>query len=487
MVFSDLTVNAQLSGYNLMEYQLGNIPEVKPSDLSTLYEQLNLRYRYRYLKVSLRAEQFFSTDSVKRDYQILSQYQVNYSRDKFEFKAGNIFETLGRGLLLRSYEIPGSILEDRVFRRRQAFYRDVLGFMGKYSSENFMIKILRGKTLNNSMPPGLDNRREDLVEAVESHYKVIGQTLGAIVMRYTNPVDQKVYYGGLLEGNLPLNISYYGEYVQAAGPEFSFLNFDGSSSYGAYLSLNHALNNYGISIEIKAYHNLFLGFGFTDPPLLVKEQSYHLLNRSTHVSNLDDEKGYQVELYYHFPDESMITLNTSRSVNFLIRKYVFEEYFAEYYRSFRNDNTLKLFIDHSTDNLFLDEKRFAGGFNTSIDLPGSWAINFEQEAQFIERSDSGQKDPLNIYSGLNLSRSTRFSAGLMFEFTTDPLVSDRIGTEKIEQTRSYLGANLSYRPDYHNTISVFAGQRRGGPACTSGICYEVLDFSGVELRWNIKF
>jgi hypothetical protein len=38
-----------------------------------------------------------------------------------------------------------------------------------------------------------------------------------------------------------------------------------------------------------------------------------------------------------------------------------------------------------------------------------------------------------------------------------------------------------------NTISMFAGKRRGGPACTSGICYEVLDFEGIEIRLKTIF
>lgn len=470
-----------------MEYQLGNIPEVRPKDLSTLYEQLNLKYRYKSVRLLLRTEQFFSTDSAKRDYQTLSQYQVRYTGKKFEFKAGNFYETLGRGLLLRSYEIPGSITEDRIFRRRQAFYRDVLGFMGKYSTGNFMIKVLRGKTLNNSVPPGLENRRLDLVEAIESHYKILKQTAGVMIMRYTDPVQQKVYSGGLVEGNLPLNISYYGEYVQAVGDDNPLLNFTSSSSYGAYLSLNHSYKNYGISIELKDYHNLFLGYGFTDPPLLVKEQPYPLLNRSTHVSNLVDEQGYQVELYYHFQKENMITLNTSMAVNNLFRKYVFMEYFAEYYQPFVKGNIMKLFADYAEDNLILNEKRFTGGFNTHVILPGYWTLSFEQETQYINRTDSAQKNPVNLYNGINLSKSTRFSAGLIFEYTTDPLFADKPGTRRTEKNRSYLGGSLSYRPDYNNTLSIFIGQRRGGLACTSGICYEVLDFSGVEIRWNVKF
>ena len=42
------------------------------------------------------------------------------------------------------------------------------------------------------------------------------------------------------------------------------------------------------------------------------------------------------------------------------------------------------------------------------------------------------------------------------------------------------------KPNRKNTIQLFAGKRRGGPACTSGICYEVLDFKGAEIKWLIR-
>ena len=49
IVYTSFTgmVNGQVSGNNIMEYQLGNIPEVEPKDLSTLYDQLNVQYKYK--------------------------------------------------------------------------------------------------------------------------------------------------------------------------------------------------------------------------------------------------------------------------------------------------------------------------------------------------------------------------------------------------------------------------------------------------------
>ncbi|MCG8696497.1 MAG: hypothetical protein MI922_00470, partial [Bacteroidales bacterium] len=52
---------SQFRGNNLLEYQLGNIPEKDPTDLSTLYNQSNLFYSYKKLDLQLRLEQFYSS------------------------------------------------------------------------------------------------------------------------------------------------------------------------------------------------------------------------------------------------------------------------------------------------------------------------------------------------------------------------------------------------------------------------------------------
>ena len=75
----------------------------------------------------------------------------------------------------------------------------------------------------------------------------------------------------------------------------------------------------------------------------------------------------------------------------------------------------------------------------------------------------------------------------MWEFTNDSKYADIPGTEETELRQHYPGLNVSYKPDRKNTLQLFAGKRRGGSACTAGICYEVLDFKGVELRWTVRF
>ncbi len=64
-------VLGQLSGNNLAEYQLGNLPYTEPAALSSLYDQLNLAYRYKGLRASLRYEQFLSQNEGSSYYQLI--------------------------------------------------------------------------------------------------------------------------------------------------------------------------------------------------------------------------------------------------------------------------------------------------------------------------------------------------------------------------------------------------------------------------------
>ena len=132
-------LDAQLSGYNISEFQVGNLPNTEPSDLSTLYDQLKVSYQKNGIRAGIRFETFLGTDSNRLQYQDLSRYYVQYEKDKLEIGVGNFFESLGRGLLLRSFDISGAVLEDRLYRMRYGFYRDVRGFYAKYKGESFQL------------------------------------------------------------------------------------------------------------------------------------------------------------------------------------------------------------------------------------------------------------------------------------------------------------------------------------------------------------
>ena len=480
--------HSQLSGNNLLEVQAGNVPNTEPPWLVSHYNQLNLQYRFKGFKASTRIEHFIN-EFPERRYINLSQVQLRYSTKSLQFTAGHFYEMFGNGLLLRAFDIPGTVFESQGYRVRHGFYRDLLGVSGGYQGKKFHFKALYGKPLINVLPPtvGMEERRIDNIYAVNTGYSAWDQNL-TVSYLMNAPSGDRNHYGSVnLTGNLPLNFSYNTELATAFGTGQPVFTGE-KSAYAVYASLVYAGMNLGTSLEWKDYHNFFLGSGFNDPPTLVKEHSYKVLNRSTHVTQLTNERGYQVEVYYRFNSGQMLTLNTSRARNESFEIYVFQEYFAELYTPLGKSGSLKWFIDHARDPFKEEPERYAtGGIYESVLVPG-WSYEVHTEYQYFERDGliSG-----SVHNGVliaSVSKGTKLSLGVTWEASTDPFQTDNINTFEIErQARHWLGLDARYKFNRHHTLSLFAGQRRGGPACTSGICYEVLDFEGVELRWMAKF
>jgi len=486
LLLSFMRLSGQLSGTNLMEYQLGNLPYTDPAGLSSHYDQLNLGYRHKGLKATLRYEQFLS-QTEGSSYYNLSQFQVLYRKEKLELKVGNFNETLGNGLLLRGYEIAGSVFEEQAYRTRYGFYRDMLGFSAKYTGDIWYFHALRGKSLINTLPPTIDSedRRIDLVEGMETGISLYSQRAGVILMRKSNPFDDELFYSLLFSGSLFSWFSYNLEYAHDVVKDLPLLGMDETSRYGLYASMGLALGSFGLSFEYKNYHNMFIGSGISDPPTAVKEQKYKVLNRSIHVPQLLDESGIQVEAYYSFANGEQLLLNYTRASNQLFLDYLFNELFMEFSFAPGRGNSLSLFADYASDQFKYEELRLAGGVVWDYDLAGSWSSQLHLEYQYIEREIVELSIIHNGVLILGLSKSPLLSFSLVLEMSNDPYLTDLSGTDL--NIRHWPGMLASYKINSANTLSLFAGKRRGGPACSSGICYEVLDFEGIELRLRTKF
>ena len=141
-----LRAQGVLNGSNMAEFQLGNIPGVKPSDQTSLYDQLNLSWSLKEFSLKTRVEQFYPSFGEDKDYTRLSQYSLRYAGKNFHVTAGHFYNTLGRGLLLRTYEIPASIWETRGYRVRYGFYRDIHGVEAGLQIEEFCDQRSQGKS-----------------------------------------------------------------------------------------------------------------------------------------------------------------------------------------------------------------------------------------------------------------------------------------------------------------------------------------------------
>jgi len=477
-----IPMEAQLTGNNFAEYQLGNIPGQEPSNQSSLYNQLDLKYRYKSFSIFTKAELYQPSFGEDKDYARIAQLRASYSTKSLSLDVGHNYASLGRGLLMRNYSLPSSVYEDRGYRIRYGYNKDMLGIAAKYKSKYVDVKLLRGKVLTLGLPPTIDEseRRPDLVEGGEIRTKFKNQSLGILGMRHTNG-GQSSNYGGLYYNGNVAGLTLYGELAKRFddGVDVSFSEDD---AYGAYLGFNYSYGMVGGSFELKKYQDFAIGNGVNDPPTLIKEHNVRLLNRSTHVPHLSDESGYQLDLFFSFDNASILTLNHAMAKNQLAgAEYTFTEYYVDYYFDINDVLLLKVFADYAQDPLMNEPHRYTAGFQLEV-IHGTWSSQFEFDYQHIERDIISTYSFNNMSALYTLSNAGKFSASALLDVSNDPFLLD-IDEEQI----FYPAATVSYQVNSHNKITAFAGRRRGGPSCTSGVCYDVLDFEGLELRLTTRF
>ena len=465
-------VQAQLNGQNIAEFQYGKIPDDSTA-FTSIYDRLLIDYDFKEFKIGATLEQFWSPYS-ERNYIALNQVRLQYKTNKWDIKLGNFYETLGRGTLMRTYQVPGAILEDVAYRSRNYFHRDFLGAYIKYQSKSWSLKALAGQPLNNVFPPpeGFSNRRPDSVAVVGGDYQIKTHRIEYNAMYLRNQQVNKWYSMLNISGTLLPWLSYYSE--------LTIDNKDGlfgeNDEYGFYFNLNFDFEKLSISTELKDYNNILIGEAVNEPPALIKQHTYRLLNRSTHVPIPINESGWQIEATYYFDDASILTFNHARTLNDLGVDFKYEEYFLEYSRLINNKYDLKLFADYANDAIKAEENRTSFGFDMDVLIKKRRSINIEYEYQIFERSETSVT---NMLVSLAFNQGSKFTVAALAEYSTDDAVMLEQNDYKI-----WLGSNVKYKPNFKNTFLLFAGTRRGGPACTSGVCYEILDFEGVELRFT---
>ena len=478
-------IKAQLRATNLSEYQFGNIPDVEPEDLNSFYNQLNVSYRYNNFSASTRLELFTSSLGNDQDYIKPNQFKVSYNSKYISLDAGHMYSTFGRGLLMRNYEIPASIFESKGYRVRHGFYKDMEGFSAKFKLEHLNIKVLRGRTLTVDLPPTITNsdRRTDLVEGAEIDATIKNQTIGLIFMHHENSGKDNNYvsahYNGLFN-----NVAFYGELAKRVDSLSAINSFKTADTWGGYAGLNYTWANYGVSLEYKNYNKFLIGNGVNEPPTLVKEHPWSVLNRSTHVPLIDNEKGFQIELFYSFNNGNQMVLNHAQSKNHISgRTFTYREYHTEYSATINDKKQIRWFANYSKAPLLNETERFAIGQLLDLEHKKQFSSSITLEYQHIKRDDGFSTSSVNNgVASYTLSRSNQYSASLLLEATNDQyLLSDN------ENWLFYPSVTFGYSFSRKYKLSAFIGQRRGGPACSSGVCYEVLDFKGAELRFTSRF
>ncbi len=489
IAFIPLTVSAQFSVANRLEYQLGNLPDVEPESRTSLYDQLNLSYTHQNLTAGVRAE-FFKTEPTGRQYSKFQQKYIYYQGEQIEIRLGNFYETLGRGLLLRSYEIPGVVYEDLGSRQRYGFYKDVEGVSLRYFNQFIQAKILYGRPLDLLSPPKFSSRvrRPNLVQGGEVNVQVLPAFSPGILFLRQDMQSRINEYGGLnLSGYFDSGTRYYVEYIQEKGNGNKFLRFGKTNRHAFYASVSQVFSGVSFSLELKDYNAFTLNFN--DPPSLIREHAPTLLNRTTHTVDTQNERGFQLESIVNLGSLNTATFNVSAAENqtFTDDKQ-FYEFFADLNLYFSERTQFKPFIDFSQDEVISAKNRFTSGFSIEQQLFNLWSGYFNLELQQFDRTYSGAPEldhrATNALSGFSLSRAPDLTFGMTVEVSNDPLETNTLLNFDAYHYATWPGFFVNYQVNQDHMVQVFYGKRRGGNACSGGICYEVLPFKGLEVRVN---
>ena len=481
MVYGQFQLNS------LMSYQLGNLPYVEPRDYQTLYQQVDMAYRYSNFRASTKIEYFLTPES-SRQYANFSQYRIEYTGRKFYAKAGHFYDIFGRGLLLRAWDLSQNIFEDQGQRVRQGFYKDIFGGVAGYKSQSFNIKFLKGQPLINqfSATKGDDVRRLDDLSAVETNVSFSGYKIGAGFVHNDGKSKKENILSTMIGGQLSNYFDIYLEYTHSLDEGNEYFSLASDNRFGLYGNLNYYSGDLGVTLEYKYYNLFLLGSGYNDPPSLIRENPYPVINRSVHVTQLQNEQGLQIEALYNLSADNILTINLSHARNEFDKSYQYSSIFMEWEKYIADNNRLILFAEISGDEFQNEINRYAGGAVYESDIWENWRIKLDLEGQRFDRPNI-QDDIYNGYFSVTLGPSSNFNGSVIAEISNDHFLTDNPNTIDVEMgIRTWFGLALVYQPTYENRFELFAGQRRGGPSCTSGICYEVLDFEGIELNWKFK-
>ena len=514
-----LPVSAQMTLSGLTEVQRGEVPGSDSTAISTAYNQFNIDFTQRGLQAGLRAEVYNTWGADRETYQITQKY-ARWNNGTARLEIGNYYAILGRGLTLRAFELPGVVLESASYRLRYSPVQDLEGAIAAWTGDRLEAQALIGRPALSDIPPGAKtgrpprgvSRRGDWVAGGEfaarlfSNFR-IGSTGVHIAPRDSLVANNWAWSGfadfdlSPLLGDTGLYGNFYGEYARRGsgvdvdlGPDAGENGGEyarresGVDGHGLYVSGNVGGAHLGLSVEYKRYDNMALGFN--DPPSLIRENTAFLLNRATHVLLLTNEQGYQIEATYTRPELGNFTANVSYARNDLaptVQTFFKERHLAFDLYKFDNLNAT-IFFNWGKDDLNnIDAHRTTGavlettlgnGHTLGLDMQYQRAVHIENEPSFA-----------NAYGVLSFHHNRRgFGAALAIDHTTDPFEVDRVETFEIETgNRTFYSLNLNARFGTHFDAIIFAGERRGGTACTSGTCYQVLPFKGVEMRLNTYF
>jgi hypothetical protein len=321
----------------------------KDSSDYTVHNWLDVDYRYQGWTAGLRFE-IHQPKNPRVYNDRMTQRYLEYQREWLKVRVGNFYERLGRGSVLRAFEIQSQII-DRT-QQNVAIDRNIDGVNAKVSLSNLELTGIWGKPLQM-----LSSRRSHALGGGEVKLRSFSSLMvgGTFLRMSTQDVLRRAHDLNLSSFQTSLNAGAIDVFVELARKASSQMPYE-KNGEAAYVSANFSGAWLGISAEFKRYKNF--AQPFNNPPALVKTHSFTLLNRHTHALNANDEIGYQVESYVSPSPATTLTFHASGAENLeRERRSRFREFFVESRNEWSKKMAARVLIDHSEDQTIGDLRR----------------------------------------------------------------------------------------------------------------------------------
>ncbi len=449
---------------------------------------------------------------------------VEYNRDGVGFRAGDVYALFNNGLSLNLFE-----------NRALAFDNGVEGIRASYRAKQWNTMLIGGEV--------------DYIEPV---------TIALGPLR----IEHYSVRGGIIEFSQLKHITLSGSYISAKGkhptfitdvfdsatthlPEVSAsLHFpiadmnisyvtktttvnerDSASGSGFYASVSHTGNGYGITFEYKDYrfdivddiHNdnfrTTRMLPLQNPPTVHKEHSYTLLTRYPHVTNFNDEVGFQLDAFYAVNEKMTLNGNIAHSsrhyafenINFATLQMERRTIGSQFLPSFAKERSPFWEIYADVEYFFADaESYFKIGINRRSEITYTalvqileqytrqtaipavvqytfnevWSAKLSNELQWVTKFPETQPF-FNHLIAVQLAHSPDYSVGLRYEYTTHEY--------EPQDEKHWLVGEVGYHIGANNLVGITYGAERGGQVCSNGICRVISPYKGFRLSFTSQF
>jgi hypothetical protein len=396
---------------------------------------------------------------------------AEFNADDLGLRAGDYFVTFGKGLMLRSFE-------------EIALEHDTAldGVLGEYSTGPLEITGVAG---------GMDDRRSETLRWQHNVYGVRARTsflssvnLGASgLKRFQRKRDdgislpdstsdfEDVVIGADAEtwvGPVTLNA----EYVRRTGDYYFESEQSGAAGYGTYVGGSYGNAWLSLLAEYKNYYRF--ENAVINPPTCIKEHVWTLMNRATHLVNLNDERGFIVEGVLTPSDDMTLDGGASEARHRngdLLHWEIFGQ--ADYIRSDLVSAALAVSWSREYDlGKFTEHLSWALESDISI---GEQVLEITLEGQNTEEP-SGY-DFRDLLTSIAYYPRYDITVVGMFEHTTHE--------EAGRDAWFFLDIRMTIADGYE--VSLGGGTERGGKKCAGGICFDEPEFAGLKARFLTYF